>query len=216
MPARPPSLLNGKALNGWGLFCLVVVPMSVAVVAAMASADLSSGRDISSLITFSVRLAVPWLFIAFAASSLVVLLPGVFSRWLLRNRRIVGLLFAAGMAWQLFFILWLVTGHFELYMEESYSFHSLVEQVPGYIVLIAMTVTSFKPGRSKLSSKQWKVLHKGSIYFLWAVLFSTYWYELFYYDDIQAIDYVYYWMGFGAWALRMAAWSKKRVLLPAT
>jgi len=159
---------------------------------------------------------VPWLFIAFAASSLVVVFPGSFSRWLLRNRRIIGLCFAAGMAWQLFFIVWMVTGFWGYYVEEAYSYFDLSEQLPGYLIIIAMTLTSFKFGRSKLSAWQWKVLHKGGIYFLWGVVWSTYWFELFYYEDVQFIDYVYYWLGFSAWAVRMAAWSKKRALQPAT
>ena len=57
---------------------------------------------------------------------------------------------------------------------------------------------------------------EGGIYFLWGVVWSTYWFELFYYEDLQAIDYVYYWAGFAAWGVRALAWSKKRTLQPAT
>jgi DMSO/TMAO reductase YedYZ heme-binding membrane subunit len=73
-----------------------------------------------------------------------------------------------------------------------------------------MTLTSFKPVRRKLGAKHWRTLHKGGIYFLWATVWSTYWYELDYYDDIQLIDYVFYWAGFLAWGTRMLAWSKRR------
>lgn len=216
MPAERSMLLKSKALNSWGLFTLVVLPMCVAALLAMATVDLSSPFGVSAMIQFSVRLAVPWLYIAFAASSLLIVFPGAFSRWLLRNRRIIGLCFAAGMAWQLFFILWMVLGHWDYYLEEAYSYFDLAEQLPGYLILIAMTITSFRFGRNMLSTKQWKILHKGGIYFLWGVVWSTYWFELYYYDDIQFIDYVYYWMGFAAWAVRMAAWSKNRALQPAT
>jgi len=216
MPAQQSSILNSKALNGWRLFAFAVIPMCVAVVMAMTTADLASPLGVSSMIQFSVRLAVPWLFIAFAVSSLGAVFPGPFSRWLLRNRRIIGLCFAAGMAWQLFFILWMVIGYWDYYIEEVYSYFDLAEQLPGYLILIAMTLTSFRFGRSKLSARQWKILHTGGIYFLWGVVWSTYWFELFYYDDIQFIDYAYYWLGFAAWAARMAAWRKKRALQPAT
>ena len=214
MPARQPSILNSKYLNNWCLFAVVVVPMSIAALLKMSAADLASPLGVSAMITFSVRIAVPWLFFAFSASSLFIVFPGTFSRWLLRNRRIIGLCFAAGMAWQLFFILMLTTVHFDYYMAEENGIHSLVERVPGYVFIIAMTLTSFRFGRSKLSSRQWKLLHKSGIYFIWGVLFSAYWYELFYYDDIQIIDYVYFWLGFAAWAIRMVAWSKKRALQP--
>ena len=192
-------LLSSKFMNGWRLFGLITIPVSAAVVAAMTTVDMATPGAISEMIQFSVRLAVPWLFIAFAASSLAAIVPNTFTRWLLRNRSIIGLCFAAGMAWQLFFILWMVLGHWEYYLEEAYSVYDLSEQLPGYLVLAAMTLTSFRFGRSKLSARQWKILHKGGIYFLWAVVWSTYWFELYYYDDIQAIDYAYYWAGFMAW-----------------
>ncbi len=208
-------MMRHKAVNGWTLFSIVVVPMCLAALLAMTAVDLSSSLGVSSMIQFSVRLAVPWLFIAFCASSLVAIFPGEFSRWVLRNRRMFGLCFATGMAWQLFFIVWLVVGHFDYYVEEAYDYLSLLEQVPGYVLLIAMTITSFGFGRSKLSPKQWKILHTGGIYFIWFVVWTTYWFELFYYDDIQFIDYLYYWAGFTAWALRMAAWTSKRMRQPA-
>ena len=208
-------MMRHKAVNGWALFSIVVVPMCLAALLAMTAVDLSSSLGVSSMIQFSVRLAVPWLFIAFCASSLIAVFPGEFSRWVLRNRRMFGLCFATGMAWQLFFIVWLVVGHFDYYVEEAYDYLSLLEQVPGYVLLIAMTVTSFRFGRSKLSPKQWKILHTGGIYFIWFVVWTTYWFELFYYDDIQFIDYLYYWTGFTAWAVRMAAWTLKRMRKPA-
>jgi hypothetical protein len=210
MASSPSPKLKIDLFNGWKLFALIVIPMCIATGVAMSGVDLSDPLAISELIQFSVRLAVPWLFIAFASSSLVVLFPGNFTRWLLRNRRIIGLCFAAGMAWQLLFILWMVLGFWDYYINEAYSYFDLAEQIPGYLIIFAMTITSFRFGRSKLSTKQWKVLHKGGIYFLWGVIWSTYWFELFYYDDIQFIDYFYYWMGFAAWGARMIAWTRKR------
>ena len=136
MPTRRSLILNSKLLNNWWLFSIIVVPMGIAAVIAMTRVDLSSPLGVSSMIQFSVRLAVPWLFIAFAITSLVVIFPGVFTRWLLRNRRIIGLCFAAGMAWQLFFILWMVIGFWEYYIEEAYSYFDLAEQLPGYLLII--------------------------------------------------------------------------------
>lgn len=208
-PVTRTSLFH-RFSNGWGLFSLVAGSTSAAVVSAMLTLDLREAPAVSAMIQFSVQLAVPWLYLAFIASSLVILVPGGFSRWLMRNRRIIGLSFAAGMAWQLVFILWLVFGHWDYYVEEAYSAYDLAEQLPGYLILIAMTVTSFRPGRQWLTGAEWRMLHKGGIYFLWGVVWSTYWFELYYYDDIQLIDYVYYWAGFLAWGLRVAAWVCRR------
>jgi hypothetical protein len=203
-------LLNSKTLSGWTLFSLIAVPMSLTIVLAMVTTDLSTATGVSSLLQLSVRCAVPWLYLTIAASSIHRLFASEFSRWLLRNRRIVGLCFAAGMAWQLVFILWLVTRHWGYYADEVYLFADVAVQLPGYAFLIAMVLTSFRPMRRKLSPRQWRVLHKTGIYFLWGTAWSTYWYELYYYEDIQIIDYVFYWAGFLAWGTRVIAWSRQR------
>ena len=103
------EILKNKTINRWRLFWLISVPISVVMIIGMLRTDTWGGPSVSSMIQLSVRSAVPWLFLAFSASSLQLLFPGALSRWLLRNRKIMGLIFASAMAWQLFFILWLVT-----------------------------------------------------------------------------------------------------------
>ena len=98
----------------------------------------------------------------------------------------------------------------DYYFENVYLFRDELEGSIGYIFLPAMVVTSFHFGRKHLSSKQWKLLHKSGIYFLWAYPFSTYWWSLSYYQNPVPLDYVYYWCGFLAFAVRIAAWGKQR------
>jgi hypothetical protein len=209
------EILKNKAINEWNLFWLITGPISIAIVIAMMRTDLSGGEGVSSMVQLSVRCAIPWLYLAFAASSIHVLFPGMLSRWLLRNRKVIGLCFAAAMAWQLLFIVWLVTIHNDYYVEEVYVLRDVFEGILGYFFLISMTLTSFKFGRKRLTPKQWKYLHKIGIYSLWIYAFSVYWWALFYYPEPVLIDYVYYWSGFLAWGLRIAAWRKKRRQLAA-
>jgi len=192
-----------------------MVPICLVVGTAMTRVDLSNPDDISSMIQVSVRCSVPWLYLAFASSSIQALFPSPFGRWLIRNRRYIGLSFAGGMAWQLFFILWMVIGYNDYYANEVFVDIDLLIQVLGYMSLTAMTVTSFMPVRRKMSPRQWRTLHIVSIYYLWGVVWSTYWYELYYYDEINPIDYFYYWAGFVVWGLRVATWSKRRLRLAA-
>jgi hypothetical protein len=70
------ALLKNRALNGWSLFPLITVPICASVLTAMARADLSSAAEISSMIQLSVRCSVPWLYLAFAATSIQALFPG--------------------------------------------------------------------------------------------------------------------------------------------
>jgi sulfoxide reductase heme-binding subunit YedZ len=204
------SMFNNKALNGWNLWRLITIPISVVIIAMMMTKDLSRVQDISSMIQFSVRCSVPWLYLAFAAAAVRALFPGPIGPWLARNRRYIGLCFAAAMGWQLFFILWMVVGFWQFYVEDVYLFEDLLFQLPGYMLLIAMTLTSFKHWRSKITAQQWKLLHTFGIYFLWFTVWYTYWYELYVYQDIQIIDHVYYWSGLMAFGLRIMAWNKQR------
>lgn len=211
MGASLTQILKSKAINGWSLFWLTTGPISFAMVIAMNGVELESGAAVSSMIQVSVRCAVPLLFIVFAASSIQILFPGPFGLWVSRNRKFMGLSFAGAMAWQGIFILWMVIFYRDYYVSEVYVLRDAIEGVVGYLFLTAMTVTSFMPVRKRMKPGSWKLLHKSGIYFLWAYAFSVYWWNLFYYGNPILLDYIYYWGGFMAWALRAAAWTKRHL-----
>jgi len=204
------AVLKNKAINGWSLFWLISIPMSIVIVIEMMGTDMSTGAGVSSMISFSVRFAVPFIFLVVAASSVQILFPGPFPMWWLRNRKYIGLCFAVAMAWQGLFIFIMSNFFREYYYEDVYLLRDELEGSIGYILLAAMVVTSFHFGRKYLNPKQWKLLHTSGIYFLWAYPFSVYWWNLSYYENPEPIDYVFYWSGFLAFASRIAAWGKKR------
>ena len=204
------ALLAHKAINKWRLFWLISIPMFITIVVTMMGTDMSTASGVSSMIGFSVRLAVPFIFLVVAASSMQILFPGSFSKWWLRNRKYIGMCFAVAMSWQGLFIFIMSYFFRDYYFENVYLFRDELEGSIGYIFLPAMVVTSFHFGRKHLSAKQWKLLHKSGIYFLWAYPFSTYWWSLSYYQNPVPLDYVYYWCGFLAFAVRIAAWGKQR------
>ncbi len=210
MSAVPASFLKRKPLNGWTLFWLVSGVISAAMIIETLRFDLAVPADVSHLIGFSVRLSVPFIYLVVAASALPVLFPGVFSTWLLRNRKFIGLCFAVAMAWQGLFIYIMSTFHRGYYFEEIFYLRDELEGSTGYIFLTAMVVTSFEFGRRYLDQQQWKLLHRSGVYFLWAYPFAVYWWSISYYGYPTVLDYIFYWTGFGAFALRIAAWGKKR------
>jgi len=198
-------VLKNKAINEWRLFWLIAIPMSITMVIAMMGADMSSGPGVSKMIQFSVRFAVPFIYLVVAASSVQILFPGPFPMWWLRNRKYIGMCFAVAMAWQGTFIFIMSNLFRDYYFEEVYLLRDEIEGSIGYIFLPAMVVTSFHFGRKHLNLKQWKLLHKSAIYFLWAYPFSVHWWNLSYHPNPQPIDYVYYWSGVLAFALGIAA-----------
>ena len=205
------SILKNKAINSWGLFWLISIPISIAIVVEMMRTDLSTGAGVSDMIGYSVRFAVPLIFLVIAASSVQILFPGPIPMWWLRNRPFIGLSFAVAMAWQGMFIFTMSYFFRDYYYADVYLLRDELEGTIGYIFLPAMVLTSFHFGRKYLSRQQWKLIHKTGIYFLFAYPFSVYWWNTaHYYGSPDPIDYVYYWSGFTAFALRIAAWSKKR------
>ena len=72
-----------------------------------------------------------------------------------------------------------------------------------------MVATSFPSGRKFVNQMQWKLIHKGGVYFLWAYPFSVYWWDLTY-SEPKLYQYILYLTGFLAFTLRIAAWGKKR------
>jgi DMSO/TMAO reductase YedYZ heme-binding membrane subunit len=204
------AALKNKAINGWRLFWLISLPMCIVMAIATLRADMSSGAGVSAMIQFSVRWAVPFIYLVVAASSVQILFPGAFPMWWLRNRKYLGLCFAVAMAWQGLFIFIMSTFFRDYYFADIYVLRDELEGSIGYIFLPAMVVTSFQFARKHLNSRQWKLIHKSGIYFLWAYPFSVYWWNLFYYENPLPIDYLYYWSGFLAFALRIAAWGKQR------
>lgn len=203
-------MLKHKAINGWNLFWLVSIPMSIIMIVAIMGTDMSAAPGVSHMIGFSVRWAVPFIYLVVAASALPVLFPGTFSTWLLRNRKYIGMCFAVAMAWQGAFIFMMSNFFRDYYYEEIYFLRDELEGSTGYIFLTAMVLTSFQFARRHLSPRQWKLLHRSGTYFLWAYPFSVYWWNLAYYPNPQLIDHVFYWTGFFAFAARIAAWGKKR------
>ena len=205
------SFLKNKVINQWRLFWLISIPMSVVMVVELIGTDLSTGPGVSHMIGFSVRFAVPFIFLVVAASAVHSLLPGPLTTWWLRNRKYLGMCFAVAMAWQGAFIFMMSNFFRDYYFEDIYLLRDELEGSTGYIFLTAMVVTSFRFGRKHLSHKQWKLLHRSGIYFLWAYPFSVYWWNLSYYENPQPNDYFFYSMGFLAFALRITAWGKQRL-----
>lgn len=210
------SLLDHPRLNGWYLFGWLFSLVCAVVLVGAWRADLSQGAGVSALIALSVQASVPSLYLAFSASSLAALFPHGLTRWLLRNRRYLGLTYAAGMGWQLVFIFWLVSGHIDYYHQVADNPYDLAEELPGYLLLIALTVTSFRAGRRSLSNRQWKILHTLGIYYLWGETWSTYWAYCFYYEDPAPIHTVYFLAGLAAWGARMLAWTRRELRAAAT
>jgi len=184
------------------------------MIAGMLIIGISSPEATVKLIRLSVQFASPWIYIAFVTTALTTFFPNAFSKWLLRNRRYTGLSFAAGFAWQAVFIAVLLHLYPAYYWDELHKTSDLVGRSLSYVLLLALTITSFYPVRRKLSRAQWSWLHWLGIWYFWAAIWVSY-AEQALSQNAKTIDVVFALLGLLVLILRLAAHIKTRGIIAA-
>ena len=161
------------ALKSWSLFWLLAFVTSIAILLGLPEADFRSSRGMVPIILLSVHCALPLFLVAFTASSLAILWPNAFTRWLLANRRYIGLAFAFGMAWHLSFVAYTIWSFGNPLGAKSLTFDLI-----GLVFLSLLTLTSFRWGARWLSPANWRRLHKTGVYVVWLLATEIYFYKV--------------------------------------
>lgn len=157
---------SGRAVVGWNT--LAVAALVVAALVPYGPNEEGWRAAIRMTARTSLLLFTP----AFAASSLLRLWPAPWSRWLVKNRRYVGVSFAVSHALHLVFILLLANASAEFVASRTLG--SSVGGGLAYVLLFAMTATSFDRSAARLGPRVWKALHKTGMYYLWLLFFLSY------------------------------------------
>ena len=199
-------------LNGWPLFYVIAGLSFAIILGGLAVAGTSTPETTVAMIRLSVQLASPWIYLAFVATALGQLFPSNFSRWLLRNRRYIGLSFAAGFGWQAVFILLLLGLHGDYYATVLHDTAEFISRMLSYVLLLALTVTSFFPVRRAMDPRHWRLLHRVGIWYFWAAIWVSY-AETVMTGDTRVIAVVFVISGLLVLTLRCAAYLKKRSAL---
>jgi sulfoxide reductase heme-binding subunit YedZ len=164
---RSPVVTEGWPLVGWAG---IVVAAIVAAALAFGSAP---GEGLRSGIRATATSSLALFLLAFVASSLHALRPSAGAKWLLRNRRYVGVGFATSHAAHLGLILGLVA-------RDAADFSARVSSTTvigggiGYVFIAAMTATSFDRTARWLGRRLWRILHTTGMYLLWGIFFFSY------------------------------------------
>jgi DMSO/TMAO reductase YedYZ heme-binding membrane subunit len=193
----------GVAIESWRLFWLLALAVSAANFVSLPFADFHSVSGTGFMIQQSVRYALPLFLCAFIASSLATLWPGRLSRWLLRNRRVVGLGFAFGMLWHFSFIGYSLLAFRTL--AGAPTPRGLALDLTGFACLLLMTITSFRWFARRLSLANWRRLHKTGIYVIWFV--ATYIYLRHAEEPFRDVALA---LLIAAWLLRVGAAAARR------
>jgi DMSO/TMAO reductase YedYZ heme-binding membrane subunit len=150
--------------EGWRLFALLTLAL-IALCVGIAGLRQFDIDGIRMVIRFTARTSLVLLCLAFSAAALAQLWPNAWTRWQRRNRRYLGVTFAASHALHAIAIAAFATvdpvGFAKATSLASYIFGGI-----GYGFIIAMTATSFDRTAAWLGSRAWRALHLVGGYYL--------------------------------------------------
>lgn len=150
--------------EGWrlfGLLTLALIGLSIWI-AAMRQFEVEGVRMV---IRFTARTSLLFFCLAFSAAALARLWPNAWTHWQRRNRRALGVTFAASHAIHALaiaaFAMLDPPGFAAATSAVSYVFGGI-----GYALVIALTATSFDRAAALLGSRAWRRLHLTGGYYL--------------------------------------------------
>lgn len=118
------------------------------------------------VIRFTARASLLFFCLAFVASAAAVLWPTTGTRWLRRNRRIMGLTFAVSHSIHAVAIACYAAmdppGYAAATNLASYIFGGI-----GYAFITALAATSFDRTAAMIGPRAWRILHTTGVYYLW-------------------------------------------------
>ena len=151
--------------EGWRLLAVLTLSL-IALSLWIASMRQFDVEGIRMVIRFTARSSLLLFCLAFGAAALARLWPTAWTRWQRRNRRYLGLSFAASHAIHAVAIVAFANmdpaGFTEATSAASYIFGGI-----GYAVIIAMSATSFDRAAALLGPHAWRALHLVGGYYLW-------------------------------------------------
>ncbi|MGO0629216.1 ferric reductase-like transmembrane domain-containing protein [Pseudomonas sp. SAR267] len=150
--------------SGWKLFT-ALAGLTVFMTAVVLLSYPPGADGLRSAIRATARSSFALFLLAFLASAMVTLLPGNGSRWLLRERRYVGLAFAFSHTVHGL----LIYRYAQQFPELFWAGRTVTSSLPGsigYVFLLLLTLTSFKAPMRLLGGRTWKTLHSTGMWVL--------------------------------------------------
>ena len=150
--------------EGWRLFILLTLILA-ALCVGIAGMWQFEVEGVRMVIRFTARTSLLFFCLAFSAAALARLWHNAFTRWQRRNRRYLGVTFAASHALHAAAIIAFANmdpvGFAAATSLASYIFGGI-----GYAFIAAMTVTSFDTTTAVLGPRAWRALHLVGGYYL--------------------------------------------------
>src|SRR5713101_4482490 len=159
MPSRRQNWFEG-----WRLFAvltLVLAGLCIGI-AGMRQFEVDGVRMV---IRFTARTSLLFFCLAFGAAALARLWPTIWTRWQRRNRRYLGVTFAASHGLHATAIAAVAVMDPASYAAAT-SIAAYIFGGSGYAFIVAMTATSFERTASAIGPRAWRMLHLTGGYYL--------------------------------------------------
>ena len=156
-----------------GARILVVTSAIVAVMCGAIVAFVSPGDEAAhAVIRWTARTSLVMFVLAYAARPLLQLRPSAFAKRLVRERKWIGLSFAASHAAHLAGIIWLASPDVAGFVRAQKP--STAVAAATFVLLFAMAITSIDAVKARMSARAWKLLHRTGMHFSWIAFATTY------------------------------------------
>ncbi len=170
--SSPPGVgARLTALDGPRLVALAAAVLAVEAAATLATGPLTA--SLGELLRVTARTSLAWFLLAFVARPLVVVAPSPASKWLLRNRRYLGLGLAVSHAGHLAAIVAFAAVAPTAFWADR-EVGTLLGGGLAYALLAAMAATSTDRAAAWLGRRRWRALHTAGMWTLWAVFAVSY------------------------------------------
>lgn len=159
-------------LEGWRLLAALTLSL-IALSLWIAAMRQFEVEGVRMVIRFTARSSLLLFCLAFSAAALARLWPNAWTRWQRRNRRYLGLSFAASHAIHAVAIIAFANmdpaSFAEATSPASYIFGGI-----GYAFIIAMSATSFDRTAALIGPRAWRMLHLVGGYYLWVQFMASF------------------------------------------
>lgn len=167
------SNTTSNFLYGWNLTKFISVLLFINVISIVLLNDINNKETVSVLIRSTAKLSFILFMSAFVASSLHHYIKNRLTRWLLQNRRYIGVSFAVSHYLHLGALI-LMTLHIDFNVFEDRGLFRTAIGATAYAFITLMTITSFDSTRNLFGEKNWIRIHTIGGYLIWIIFAKSY------------------------------------------
>jgi DMSO/TMAO reductase YedYZ heme-binding membrane subunit len=156
--------------SGWGLTLRIALVLTVASIALFVGSGVSED-SVRAWIRATARASVALFLLTFIARPLRQFVKNDATRWLLANRRYLGVSGAYAQLLHGISLVWLFS-NFASYEPDLVG---LIGGGLGFALYFAMALTSSDAAKAALGARAWNALHTAGAYWIWLIFAVTNW-----------------------------------------